>query len=62
MSETPVESTTTSIIVVHPVSPRLLCARHPSFGVCMFPAGRVKADEAPHKAALRETEEEVGHP
>jgi 8-oxo-dGTP pyrophosphatase MutT (NUDIX family) len=60
MPESPVESITTSIIVVHPSSPQLLCVRHPSFGAWMFPGGRLEANEAPDEAALREIAEEVG--
>jgi 8-oxo-dGTP pyrophosphatase MutT (NUDIX family) len=53
-------SFTTSVIVVHPTAPELLCVRHPTFGVWMFPGGRIEPGEAPHTAALREVTEEVG--
>jgi ADP-ribose pyrophosphatase YjhB (NUDIX family) len=52
-------SFTTSVVVVHPTAPELLCVRHPSFRTWMFPGGRVEPGEAPHTAALREIAEEV---
>lgn len=60
MPEPSMLTITASIIVVHPTMPKLLCVRHPSLDAWMFPGGRVEADEAPHKAALREIREEVG--
>ncbi len=58
--DAPMRSFTTSVVVVHPTAPELLCVRHPSFGTWMFPGGRVEPGEAPHTAALREIAEEVG--
>jgi 8-oxo-dGTP pyrophosphatase MutT (NUDIX family) len=55
-----IHSFTASIAVMHPVEPKLLCVRHPTFGKWMFPGGRVEPGEAPHTAALREVTEEVG--
>lgn len=51
---------TTSLIIIHPHRPELLCIRHPQFGVWMFPGGRVEPGEAPHVSAMREASEEVG--
>jgi 8-oxo-dGTP pyrophosphatase MutT (NUDIX family) len=53
-------SFTTSIVVVHPIAPKVLCIRHPSLGTWMFPGGRIEPGEPPHVAALREITEEVG--
>lgn len=55
-----VRALTTSIIVLHPIEPRILLVRHPRYGAWMFPGGHVEIGETPHVAALREVEEEVG--
>lgn len=55
-----VKAITTSIIVLHPAEPRVLCVRHPAFHLWMFPGGHVDDGEAPHVAVLRELDEEVG--
>lgn len=31
-ADAPMRSFTTSVVVVHPTAPELLCVRHPSFG------------------------------
>jgi len=51
---------TTSVIVLHPTESAILFVRHPKFDMWVFPGGKVESDEAPHTAAIREIEEEVG--
>ena len=55
-----VKSITTSLVLLHPTKARVLCVKHPSLERWMFPGGHVEPGEAPHVAALRELEEEVG--
>jgi 8-oxo-dGTP pyrophosphatase MutT (NUDIX family) len=50
---------TTSLVLLHPSQPRLLCIHHPTFGRWMFPGGRVDHGEAPHETVLREVVEEL---
>src|SRR5579862_6726222 len=59
-TDAPMRSFTTSVVLVHPTAPELLCVRHPLFGTWMFPGGKVEPGEAPHIAAQREIAEEVG--